>query len=61
MRNSSYRHYVVEPTRLFLKGIFFNLQFNFVEKHVNSLLDKLPTFSEECNKFMKEAHQISTR
>ncbi|XP_033641331.1 conserved oligomeric Golgi complex subunit 8-like [Asterias rubens] len=33
--------------------------FNFVEKHVNSLLVKLPSFSEDCNKFMKEAQQIS--
>ncbi|XP_022107408.1 conserved oligomeric Golgi complex subunit 8-like [Acanthaster planci] len=33
--------------------------FNLVETHVNSLLEKLPPFSEECNKFMKEAQEIS--
>ncbi|XP_058945493.2 conserved oligomeric Golgi complex subunit 8-like [Pocillopora verrucosa] len=31
-----------------------------VEEHVESLLDKLPTFSETCSNFMKVAQEINT-
>lgn len=31
-----------------------------VEKHVESLLDKLPTFSETCSNFMKVAQEINS-
>ena len=37
------------------------LQFVSVEEHVESLLDKLPTFSETCSNFMKVAQEINTR
>ena len=40
---------------------YFSFQFNLVEQHVNSVLDKLPVFADKCNGFMKEAQHISAR
>ncbi|KAK3597992.1 hypothetical protein CHS0354_042346 [Potamilus streckersoni] len=34
--------------------------FQIIEKHVGSLLEKLPKFSEDCNKVLKKAQEISS-
>ena len=40
---------------------FYPKKFVSVESHVESLLDKLPRFSETCSNFMKAAQEINSR